>query len=70
MPSVPPRLLDRKTAAEYCGVSVNTFLTHVPVAPVLIGSKRLWDRKAIDTWLDGPGDDGDTVTAEEWLDRA
>lgn len=49
-----PRLLDRQDAAEYCGVSVNHFLTHVPVGPRLIGSKKLWDRKEIDAWLDGP----------------
>lgn len=61
-----PRLLDRKGAAEYCGVSFNTFLAHVPVAPVHLGTKPLWDRHAIDAWLDG----GNVPISEEWLDRA
>lgn len=47
-----PRLLDRQLAASYCGVSVNHFLLHVPVEPVRIGEKKLWDRAAIDRWLD------------------
>ena len=63
-------MLDRQDAAEYCGVSVNHFLAHCPVDPTSIGTKKLWDRKAIDAWLDGPGGGGDTPTAEEWLERA
>ena len=62
-----PRLLDRQMAAAYCSVSVNHFFAHVHVAPVELGAKKLWDRCAIDAWLDG----GDTSTsAEGWLDRA
>lgn len=64
-----PRLLDRRGAAEYCGVSVNTFLARVPVPAVEIGTKRLWDRHAIDAWLDG-GLGGNLPTSEEWLGRA
>jgi hypothetical protein len=52
--SLPPRLLSREQAAEYCGVSINHFLAHCPVKPTeLLGSKRVWDRVAIDRWLDG-----------------
>jgi hypothetical protein len=69
-PSRWPRLLDRQDAAEYCGVSVNHFLTHCPVASVQLGARRLWDRAAIDGWLDGLGAGHDTLTAEEWLERA
>lgn len=61
-----PRLLPREMAAAYCGVSVNHFLAHVPVAHREIGSKKLWDRRAIDEWLDG----GDNTGSEEWLERA
>lgn len=58
-------------AAAYCSVSVNHFLTHVPVDPLLIGTKRLWDRAAIDRWLDGGPEPGDSEpTMEEWLERA
>jgi hypothetical protein len=61
-----PRLLPRELAAAYCGVAVNTFLAHVPVACVRIGTKPLYDRHAIDEWLDR----GSVPTSEEWLDRA
>ena len=61
-----PRLLPRELAAAYCGVSVNHFLAHVPVACVELGAKKLWDRRAIDEWLDG----GSLSTSEEWLNRA
>ena len=62
-----PRLLPRRLAAAYCGVSVNHFLAHVPVACVEVGTKKLWDRRAIDAWLDG---DDNSPSAEGWLDRA
>lgn len=66
-----PKMLDRRTAAEYCGVSVNHFLTHCPVAPTLIGGKKLWNRRGIDAWLDGPIGGGENLpSAEEWLERA
>lgn len=47
-----PRLMDRRLAAAYCGVSINHFLLHVPVDPVILGTKKLWDRRQIDRWLD------------------
>jgi hypothetical protein len=53
--TLSPRLLNRRAAAAYCGVSTNTFLAHVPVAPKLLGAKRLWDVRDIDKWLDGLG---------------
>jgi hypothetical protein len=52
-PGLKPRLLDRAAAAAYCAVSVRTFITHVPVEPILVGSKRVWDRMAIDRWIEG-----------------
>lgn len=70
-PSRWPRLLDRRDAAEYCGVSVNHFLTYCPVTPVGLGSKKLWDRYVIDNWLDRLNSAADNrITAEEWLSRA
>lgn len=49
-----PRLLSRGAAAAYCGVVAETFEEHVRphVKPVEIGSRRLWDVKALDRWLD------------------
>lgn len=70
LPARWPRLLDRKDAAEYCGVSVNHFLEHVPVSPMKLGEKKLWDRRAIDEWLDGGSSGRDTTSTKEWLDRA
>lgn len=49
-----PRLLSREAAAEYVGVVGGTFDKHVVghVKPVEIGTRKLWDRKALDRWLD------------------
>lgn len=47
-----PRLMPREVAAEYCGVSANHFLAHVQVPPRMLGAKKLWDRKALDAWID------------------
>ncbi len=65
-----PRLLPRELAAAYCGVSVNHFLAHVPVPAMELGAKRLWDRLAIDAWLDGGSSGGSLPTVEELLSRA
>lgn len=48
------RLLAHQQAAEYCGMSVPHFDAHVaPHVPALdFGRKLLWDKKAIDLWLD------------------
>lgn len=49
-----PRLLSRDAAATYCGVRAETFETHIRphVPPVEIGTRRLWDIKALNRWLD------------------
>jgi hypothetical protein len=48
-----PRLLSREAAAEYCGVSVGLFEQNVGVTPIRgFGSRKLWDVKALDRWLD------------------
>lgn len=47
-----PRLLSRELAASYCGVSVPTFEGACPVIPVKIRNRILYDRVAIDLWLD------------------
>ena len=60
-----PRLLDRDAAATYCGVSVPHFLEHVPVDPVEIGKKKLWDRMMIDRWLDSSQSAGQ-ASPDQW----
>lgn len=48
-----PRLLSRDEAAAYCGVSPNMFEEHVGVPSIkAFGARRLWDRIALDLWLD------------------
>jgi hypothetical protein len=50
--SLPPRLLTREQAAEYCGVSVDAFEARCPVRPHQWGRRKLYDRKLLDLTLD------------------
>jgi hypothetical protein len=50
--SLPPRLLTREQAAEYCGVSPNHFDQHCDVQPIRFGRRALFDRMALDEWID------------------
>lgn len=54
LPLMPPRLLSRELAAEYCGVSVGAFDEHIAkaVPPVEIGRRNVWDIRALDRYLD------------------
>lgn len=49
-----PRLLTKKAAAAYVGVSAPTFAKWVMggIMPPPVSLTRMWDRKAIDTQLD------------------
>lgn len=64
-PGMTPRLLSLQQAAAYCGVGRETFGAKVGVVPVKVfGHRLLYDRVALDRWLDqigglptdGPGD--------------
>lgn len=47
------RMLTKAEAANYCGFESGAgFAASVPVAPVRIGSKLLYDQRALDAWLD------------------
>jgi len=69
-----PRLLSRPLAAAYVGVSTGT-LALVPVNPVRIGRRILYDRLSLDAFVDdltladrspdGPA----SRSIEEWLGR-
>lgn len=48
----PPRCLDPEQAAAYCGISANMLRQYGP-QPLRIGSRMVWDLRALDTWLDG-----------------
>jgi hypothetical protein len=49
--NVPKRGFSLEEAAEYCGVSKNTMTRHGP-SPVKIGDRIIFDRRALDRWLD------------------
>jgi hypothetical protein len=66
-----PRLLSRDAAAAYCGIVAETFEEHIRphVRPVEIGSRRLWDVKALDRWLDQKSGLTDALRpVNEWLE--
>ncbi len=46
------RMLRLKEAAAYCGIPLSRFQGICPVPPIKITSSSLWDRKALDGWLD------------------
>jgi hypothetical protein len=65
-----PRLLSRDAAAAYCGATAETFDEHIRphIRPIEIGTRRLWDVRALDRWLDQQsGLVADFRFPEEWL---
>jgi predicted DNA-binding transcriptional regulator AlpA len=61
-------LLTSEEAADYCGVSVNTFRAHIKVAPVKIGSSVRYDRRELDRWAANQNR-SEPLTGDEWLER-
>jgi hypothetical protein len=52
-PGLVPRLLTAEQAAAYCGVGRENFVARVRVPPIKVfGNRTLYDRVAIDRWLD------------------
>jgi len=53
---INPRLINRKEAAQYLGVSPNTFDTYVRLGkfpkPMRLGKRKVWDLHKIDSVLD------------------
>jgi hypothetical protein len=51
---VPKRMLDKKEAAAYCGLTPKRFDVECPVQPVRYANGELrWDVRELDAWLDG-----------------
>jgi hypothetical protein len=50
-PNIPKRGLSLAEAAEYCGISNKTLQRHGP-EPSKIGDRIIYDRHALDRWLD------------------
>jgi predicted DNA-binding transcriptional regulator AlpA len=61
-------LLTSEEAADYCGVSVNTFRAHIKVAPVKIGSSVRYDRRELDRWAANQNR-SEPLTGDDWLER-
>ncbi|MBX5239364.1 AlpA family transcriptional regulator [Rhizobium sp. NLR22b] len=75
--TIPPRLIGRKEAAEYCGISPSCFSMWVArgiMPPTLPGTRR-WDRRAIDAMMsalggiDEPNAIDDRSAIRKWRDR-
>lgn len=64
-----PRLLSLPQAAAYCGVSAATFSALKPVIPIKIKNRVLYDRKAIDAWLDSLSPEAPTLDPAYWRGR-
>jgi len=47
-----PRLLSPEQAAAYCGLSTGTFSEHIPVKPLRLGKRVLYDRRLLDRVVD------------------
>jgi predicted DNA-binding transcriptional regulator AlpA len=61
-------LLNQEEAANYCGVSVNTFRAHIKVPPVKIGQSVRYDRRALDRWAANQNR-SEALTGDDWLER-
>lgn len=69
---ITPRLLSREAAAAYLSISPNHFDEHVvPSIPAVegFGRRRLWDRNAIDRWLDERSGLVDAPDSTDWVGR-
>ena len=69
---VEPRLMTAAQAANYLGRKTTHVLKSLPFAPVPIGKGQLWDRNAIDRYLDvlsgivtGPMNDDEAEVIDE-----
>jgi len=69
--NLPPRGLSREAAAQYVGVSPGKFDELVKDGkmpqPLQIGSRRLWDRRALDQAFDRLGE---VLESNDWDDVA
>jgi excisionase family DNA binding protein len=68
LPLPSPLLLTTEQAANYCGVSVNTFKAHVKVSPVKIGHSVRFDRRDLDRWAANQNR-SEPLTGDDWLER-
>lgn len=63
-----PRLLSREMAAAYVGVSPNAF-DAFRIPALKIGTRRLYDRIALDQWVDDRIDAPQNDGSQSWMER-
>ncbi|MBB4437375.1 MULTISPECIES: helix-turn-helix transcriptional regulator [Rhizobium] len=65
--TIPPRLIGRREAAEYCGIAESTFSLWVSThkMPPCIPGTRKWDKRAIDAMLNALGGIGEPTSIDE-----
>ena len=67
---IEPRLLSQEQAATYCGVGIDLLKAECPVIPIKIRSKILYDRRALDRWIDdSAGRPNESQPGTDWLRR-
>jgi hypothetical protein len=65
-----PRLLNKRQAAAYCGISEQSFAAACPIPPVALGKgNRMtrFDLKALDKWIDSLAP-SDATPERDWLE--
>ncbi len=68
--SLPPRGLQREIAAAYVGISPTKFDQGVDQGwmpkPKRVGTRKIWDRLALDSAFSALPDDGEAEEANDW----
>lgn len=66
---IVPRLLSQAEAAAYCGIGVDLLKAECPVIPIKIRSRVLYDRVALDRWIDARAVTTPESSPNHWLDK-
>lgn len=64
------RLLNARSAAAYCSMSLAAFSAHCPVKPISLGPDarlRRYDIRALDAWIDSLN--GPAGQSTDWLSK-
>ena len=65
-----PRLLTLHEAADYCGLTPRAFRRYIRLPPVKLGPNDLWEREALDRYIDGlTGRNGAGIDWHEAVER-
>ena len=63
------RMLTKRQAADYLGLTPNRFVQICTVPPLDLGGSIRWDVVRLDEWLDGMAKDSATLAPSDWLGR-